>query len=87
MDVSQLDFVLINIISYFSGIASGLFLCCKYKENFMVRSRSRDSIRTENVGFPGLQGLQDQTVLATPHQPHQPQHHHHPTAVAKITLE
>jgi len=82
MDVSQLDFVLINIISYFSGIASGLFLCCKYKENFMVRSRSRDSIRTENVAFPELQG---QTVLATAHQPHhQP---HHPTAVAKITLE
>lgn len=75
MDVSQLDFVLINIISYFSGIASGFYFSCKYKEHFMVRSRSRDNLRTENVLFPGLPG---QTVIATPHQP---------TAVAKITLE
>jgi len=81
MDISQLDFILINIISYFSGIATGLLFCCKYKDNFLVKSRSRENLRTDNdLSLPTGQGQGHITpVLAT--------NAHPPIAIAKITLE
>jgi hypothetical protein len=32
MNLSTLDFVLFNVVSYIFGIATGLVLCCKNKE-------------------------------------------------------
>jgi hypothetical protein len=77
MDISHLDFILINIISYFSGIATGIALCCKYKDNLLVKSRSRDNLRTENdLTLPTGQPTHVFAASAPP-----------PTAFAKITLE
>jgi len=42
--VTGLDFVLINIISYICGIATGLIICCKNKDKLLVKSRSLDNI-------------------------------------------
>ena len=44
MDISLLDFILINIISFCSGTATGLLICCKYKDNILIKSRSRDNL-------------------------------------------
>ena len=44
MIVTGLDFALIIIISYISGIGSGIGVACKYKNEFMIRSRSQDNL-------------------------------------------
>ena len=44
MDISILDFMLFNILSYSLGIATGLGICCKHKDKFMTRSRSLETI-------------------------------------------
>ena len=44
MDISGLDFVLINIISYVCGLATGLIICCKNKDKLLIKSRSLDNI-------------------------------------------
>ena len=44
MDISGLDFVLINIISYVCGLATGLIICCKNKDKLLVKSRSLDNL-------------------------------------------
>ena len=44
MDLSTLDFVLFNIVSYIFGIATGLVICCKNKDVF-ARSRSFPDFR------------------------------------------
>ena len=38
MDISVLDFVLINVISYVAGLATGLIICCKHKDKLLVKS-------------------------------------------------
>ena len=50
MDVSGLDFVLINIISYVCGLATGLIICCKHKDKLLVKSRSLDNISSNISG-------------------------------------
>lgn len=35
MEISGLDFFLINIISYITGLGTGLIVCCKHKDKFM----------------------------------------------------
>ena len=52
MDISGLDFVLINIISYICGIATGLMICCKNKEKLLVKSRSLDNISSQQYNPP-----------------------------------
>ena len=63
MLLSGLDFVLISCLMYVSGIGTGLLICCKYKDKFVVRSRSRDnlsqtqyaaSIISEPSGLPSV---------------------------------
>ena len=44
MEITGLDFFLINCLSYLSGVATGLILCCKYKDRIFIRSRSRDNL-------------------------------------------
>ena len=44
MDISGLDFILINIISYVCGLATGLIICCKNKDKLLIKSRSLDNI-------------------------------------------
>jgi hypothetical protein len=35
MEISALDFFLINILSYIGGLGTGLLVCCKHKDKFM----------------------------------------------------
>jgi hypothetical protein len=42
MEISALDFFLINILSYIAGLGTGLLVCCKHKDKFM-NSGNRES--------------------------------------------
>lgn len=42
MEISGLDFFLINILSYLGGLASGLLICCKNKDVFFFNSRTKE---------------------------------------------
>ena len=44
MEITGLDFFLINILSYIGGIATGLLVCCKHKDKLLVKSRSIENI-------------------------------------------
>jgi hypothetical protein len=48
IDLSELDFVLILIITYGTGVASGLCYCAKYRNIFLARSKSIDSFKQIN---------------------------------------
>ena len=78
MLITVLDFVLINIISYVVGTATGIIVCVKYKENLLVKSRSRDNLSTNG-------GLHSQTIpnFSAPVIASAPP----PNPVTKITLE
>ena len=52
MIITTLDFILINCLSYITGIGSGVLILCKYKDNFMIRSRSRDNLNQTNNQLP-----------------------------------
>ena len=44
MEVTGLDFILINILSYVAGVATGLIVCCKNKDKLLVKSRSLEQL-------------------------------------------
>ena len=44
MEITGLDFVLINILSYMGGVATGLIICCKNKDKLLVKSRSIEGL-------------------------------------------
>jgi hypothetical protein len=48
MYVPVIEFVLVNVVSYLCGVGTGLSICCKYKEKFMSRARSRDDLSSLN---------------------------------------
>jgi len=76
MDISVLDFVLINVISYVAGLATGLIICCKHKDKLLVKSRSLDNI--SNHYNPPIVASAPPTINAVPAtNPH----------LTKITLE
>jgi hypothetical protein len=78
MIITGLDFGLIIVVSYMVGLGSGVGLFCKYKDNIMIRSRSRDNLSTLSHHH------QTQVPqLATHVEPSAPPPH----AVAKITIE
>ena len=33
MEISALDFFLINLLSYIGGLGTGLIVCCRHKDN------------------------------------------------------
>ena len=44
MEITGLDFVLINLLSYVAGVATGLIICCKNKDKLLVKSRSLENL-------------------------------------------
>ena len=34
MEISALDFCLINLLSYIGGLGTGLIVCCRHKDKF-----------------------------------------------------
>ena len=71
MEISILDIILVNIISFCSGTATGLLICCKYKDNILIKSRSRDNLSHVPVN------ISEPIIASAPPQP----------TVTKITLE
>ena len=65
MEVSLLDFFLINILSYITGLGTGLIICCKHKDKFFRGSetteRELDNIRVTQPYSPPPQA----EVIAT----------------------
>ena len=49
MEVTGLDFVLINILSYVAGVATGLIVCCKNKDKLLVKSRSLEQLSMQQM--------------------------------------
>ena len=79
MDISALDFILINVISYVCGLATGLIICCKHKDKLLVKSRSLDNISGNQYNPPIVASAPPQAAInAVPAT--NPQ-------VTKITLE
>ena len=44
MELSILDFILINFVSYVFGIGTGIVICLKNKDKLLVKSRSNDNL-------------------------------------------
>ena len=42
MEISALDFFLINVLSYIAGLGSGLLVCCRHKDKFFGGSESTE---------------------------------------------
>ena len=47
MEITLLDFFLINFFFYVFGLGTGLIICCKNKDKFLVKSRSLDNINSQ----------------------------------------
>ena len=43
MEITYLDFFLINILSYIAGLGTGLVVCCKNKDKFFSRDNPGES--------------------------------------------
>ena len=61
MEITGLDFVLINLLSYVAGVATGLIICCKNKDKLLVKSRS-----LENLSLQQQQQQQQQQQMDRP---------------------
>ena len=79
MDISVLDFVLINIISYVAGVATGLIICCKNKDKLLVKSRSLENISRQQYDPPVVASAPPATAI--------PVQTSNPSQVTKITVE
>ena len=44
INLSELDFVLVNTVCFTSGVFVGLSICAKYKEVFLQRVASKEKI-------------------------------------------
>jgi len=80
MDISGLDFILINIISYVAGIATGLIICCKNKDKFLIKSRSLENLSKQQYNPPVVASAPPATAIPI-------QTGNNPPQVTKITLE
>ena len=52
MEISGLDFFLINVLSYVAGVATGLIVCCKNKDKLLVKSRSHENLSLQQMDRP-----------------------------------
>tara|TARA_B100000579_G_scaffold111581_1_gene89203 strand:+ start:1183 stop:1434 length:252 start_codon:yes stop_codon:yes gene_type:complete len=83
MEVTGLDFVLINILSYVAGVATGLIVCCKNKDKLLVKSRSLEQLSLQQMNSEQMNSQQQtpyssQPVVASAPLPDKP---------VKITVE
>lgn len=65
MDISILDFILFNGLSYMLGIATGLGICCKHKDKFMTRSRSLETITNAQYNHHQHNMNRDDIIVAS----------------------
>ena len=48
MDISIIEFILVNALNYCLGVATGLVICWRNKETFLQRARSVDNLQQYN---------------------------------------
>ena len=90
MEISVLDFVLINGLSYMFGVITGLLVCCKNKDTLLSRSRSNDTITNSNYNHQQTMYPTEQNVMTTiqPSAPYAPAYPVTPPKQSlKITME
>ena len=78
MEVTGLDFVLINILSYVAGVATGLIVCCKNKDKLLVKSRSLEQLSLQQMNSQQQTPYSTAPVVASAPLPEKP---------VKITVE
>tara|TARA_Y100001936_G_scaffold253728_1_gene320440 strand:+ start:263 stop:514 length:252 start_codon:yes stop_codon:yes gene_type:complete len=66
MEVTGLDFVLINILSYVAGVATGLIVCCKNKDKLLVKSRSLEQLSMQQMNSEQMNSQQQTPYSAPP---------------------
>jgi hypothetical protein len=49
MEITFIDFCLINFVSYILGLGTGLIICCKNKEKLLIKSRSHDNLSHQQM--------------------------------------
>lgn len=59
MEFSILDFILINFVSYVLGLGSGLIICTKYKEKYLLKMGNHDNL------YGNTQYLQSHMITST----------------------
>ena len=53
MEISALDFFLINLLSYIGGLGTGLIVCCRHKDKFFGGSeRELDNVQVTQPYSP-----------------------------------
>ena len=66
MEVTGLDFVFINILSYVAGVATGLIVCCKNKDKLLVKSRSLEQLSMQQMNSEQMNSQQQTPYSAPP---------------------
>ena len=64
MEITSLDFILINLLSYVAGVATGLIVCCKNKDKLLVKSRSLEQLSLQQMNSQQMNS--QQTPYSTP---------------------
>ena len=49
MEISVLDFCLVNFVSYILGLGTGLVICLKNKDKLLVKSHSLDNLSIQQM--------------------------------------
>ena len=80
MEITGLDFLLINFISYVVGVTTGIIICCKNKDKLLVKSRSLENISRQQYNPPVVASAPPATAIPI-------QTGNNPPQVTKITLE
>ena len=78
MEISILDFCMINLLSYIGGLATGLLICCKHKDKLLIKSRSIDNISSVDRGLSHVQYTTPPIMASAPPDLNKP---------VRITLE
>jgi len=58
MEITSLDFILINLLSYVAGVATGLIVCCKNKDKLLVKSRSLEQLSLQQMNSQQMNSQQ-----------------------------
>ena len=66
MEISALDFFLINVLSYIAGLSTGLLVCCKHKEKFFGRSDHQEREMDEFQAQPYSPPPQAEVIATAP---------------------
>mgnify|MGYP001449393998 CR=1 FL=1 len=66
MEFSILDFILINFVSYVLGLGSGLIICTKYKEKYLLKMRSNENLYENTQYLPSHIVTSNGPLISTP---------------------